>query len=409
MKKSYSPPQLTAFDRVEGLTRRTVSVLIALSLALMPAFPRESNFQAVFPGDTWIVTSPEAVGLSRSSLDSLWGYTGGTGFVSRYGYQAYAWGDYTGRSDFASASKTFLSFFLFKAIEEGRLDNLDVKVNIFEPCLNTINAHLGYKDRNKTFRHMATQISNYGVTEAPGTAFNYNDWQTALLADTLLLKVYQSSYSMVDQQVLNPLLADILQMEDSPTLQPGPGRKQLSARDFVRFGLLFLHRGTWNGTRVLSSTHATMAVTDPLPNTLPQSTGIAADMCPGQRTWGSVDISGNQIDHGGSYSWLWWTNGINQSGQRLFPDAPPDTYGAFGHGGKRAMVVLPSLDLVVSWNDTHLDSWPKVNEALRRLVVAVTVTITPPPALMVARQRQCCQTNPQPSLHSLLHQRRRRQ
>jgi hypothetical protein len=39
----------------------------------------------------------------------------------------------------------------------------------------------------------------------------------------------------------------------------------------------------------------------------------------------------------------------------------PDTYGAFGYGGPRAMVVAPGLDLAVSYYDAQaLNQW--VNE-----------------------------------------------
>ncbi len=73
----------------------------------------------------------------------------------------------------------------------------------------------------------------------------------------------------------------------------------------------------------------------------------------------------------GSYSFLWWTNGIDREGERHWPDVPVDAYGAFGHGGQRAMVVIPSLDLIVSWNDSPIDNRAKENQALGRLVAAV--------------------------------------
>ena len=73
----------------------------------------------------------------------------------------------------------------------------------------------------------------------------------------------------------------------------------------------------------------------------------------------------------GSYSFLWWTNGVDRAGKRHWPDVPVDTYGAFGHGGLRAMVVLPALDLIISWNDTRIRARTKENHALRLLVGSV--------------------------------------
>ncbi|MBI4580785.1 MAG: hypothetical protein HY718_13845, partial [Planctomycetes bacterium] len=305
-------------------------------------------------------------------------YIGGRGCVVRHGYMGYTWGAQSQRQDVASACKPWFSTFLFKAVEDGRLSSVDDLVVNWEPCLNNINPSLGYKDRNITFRHMANQISCYGVRENPGTAFDYNDWQMALFWDTLFLRVYGATYSNVDATVLHPLLTDILQCQDNPTMTvfgtaDRPGRVGVSVRDFARFGLLYLHQGNWNGTQIVSQAHAIMAVTSPLPNSIPRTAAQAAEMCPGARSIGSGSIPDNQTDHEGSYSWLWWTNGLNRSGQRHFPDCPLDTYGAFGHAnGQRAVVVIPSLDMIISWNDTTLGSKAgNPGEAIKRVVAAI--------------------------------------
>jgi len=59
---------------------------------------------------------------------------------------------------------------------------------------------LAFKDRAITWRHLANQTSCYGVTEAPGTAFCYNDWQMSLFWDTLFLEVYGATYENVDER-----------------------------------------------------------------------------------------------------------------------------------------------------------------------------------------------------------------
>ena len=91
-------------------------------------------------------------------------------------------------------------------------------------------------------------------------------------------------------------------------------------------------------------------------------------MLPEQRSLGGGK---NQTDHMGSYSYAWWVNGVDREGERHWPDAPEDTFGAFGHGGLRAMVVLPSLDLIISWNDSSVNSRERENRALGLLVEAV--------------------------------------
>ena len=69
-------------------------------------------------------------------------------------------------------------------------------------------------------------------------------------------------------------------------------------------------------------------------------------------------------------------------GQRVLPSAPEDTYGAFGPGGRHALIIIPSLDLVVVWTDgirrstkRHFcfDGHRAVDRALKRLVAALDV------------------------------------
>ncbi len=346
-------------DRVESTWRafscRTVGIVLTASLAIALDCPAQ-----VFPGTTWRFKTPGEVGMDVKRLDAFRDYIGGRGCVVRHGYMVYTWGDQTRRQDVASACKPVIAHFLFKAVEDGKLASLDEPVVRWEPRLNEINPDLDFKDRLMTFRHMATQTSCYGVQEKPGTAFDYNDWQMALLWDTLFLKVYGVTYDTVDAQVLHPRLTDLMQCEDDPTFtffgtRNRPGRFGISVRDFARFGLLYLHKGNWGGKQLISEANATLAVTSPLPNSIPRTKARPAQMCPGQRSHGSQKVPDDQTDHSGSYSYLWWVNGLDGKGRRFWPSAPMDTYGAFGHAnGQRAVVVIPSLDLVVSWNDTTL-------------------------------------------------------
>jgi hypothetical protein len=219
---------------------------------------------------------------------------------------------------------------------------------------------------------MANQTSCYGVKDRPGTAFNYNDYQMALLWDTLFLKVYGATYDTVDAKVLHSQLTDILQCQDNPTFMiKGTSREMgqtgLSVRDFARFGLLYLRKGNWKGKQLISEEHVRMAVASPLPNSITDSVEELAEMIPGQRTIGRVARPQRQCEHLGSYSWLWWINGADRNGKRRWPDAPTDTYGAFGKDGN-GMVVIPSLDLVVSWSSPAMNEIAPKNEALRLLV-----------------------------------------
>lgn len=331
----------------------------------------------VYPGAEWATKRPEQVGLNVDKLRELAEYSGGFGCVVRNGYLVYTWGDASRRKDVASAAKPLYSHFLFKAVEDGRIFSLDEPLYKWQPELNHINKALGYKDRRIRWRDCANQTSCYGLTEMPGTAFAYNDWQMALFWDTLFQKVYGANFETVDADVFHPGLTDLIQCQDNPTfmafgVKNRPGRLAISPRDFARFGLLYLRKGRWKDKQLISPEYATMAVTSPLPNSIPRATGQAAEMIPGQRSIGSKRIPDNQCDHLGSYSWLWWTNGVDRQGRLHWPDVPVDAYGCFGHGGLRAMVVLPSLDMIISWNDTKIKGAEMENHTLKLLKDSVT-------------------------------------
>ena len=264
----------------------------------------------VFPDAHWQVKTPAETGLDESVLDRMRDHMQGRGCLIRHGYQVYSWGDCTERGDVASAVKPWYSFFLFKAVEEGLLESPDILVNTLAPCLQDLNANLGFKDMGISFRHLATQTSCYGVRETPGTAFDYNDWQMALFADTLFLNVYEATWATVDESVLHPMLTDILQCEDTPTFcafgpDERPGRLDVSPRDFCRFGYLFLHEGRWKNQQLLARDAIRRCTTEPLAGSFPRTQAEPAEMCPGQRTLGSHRIPDDQCDHEGSYSWLW--------------------------------------------------------------------------------------------------------
>lgn len=337
------------------------AITLLVSVVVFGLEASELKLPAVFPGKHWEKRDPHDLGLQEDRLKEIAAYLKGSGMITVDGYQVYAWGDYKKPRDVASAVKPFFTHFMLRAIEFGRLASPDARLAEFEPRLRNLNARLAYKDRLMTFRHCANQISCYGVSEPPGTAFDYNDYQMALFFDTLFLKVYGSTYKTLDESVLQQDLMNPLQFEDSATFfafgRKGPhGRLRISPRDFCRFGLLYLNEGRWQERRLISAEHVRLATRNPLRAGFPRTTAERADMIPGQRSLGSRRIPDDQTDHYGSYGWAWWVNGKRKSGERLWPDAPGNTFAALGHHhGRRGMAVMPEWRVVMSWNDTTLD------------------------------------------------------
>lgn len=363
---------MEGFGNSRGLTRGR---FLAASLAGLVGAAHAASSDRAEPGAHWQMRDPEEVGLKRSSLDALRDLVGGRGCVVRRGYLAYSWGDIARSADVASAVKPVISMLLLMAVQEGRIKSVDSPVADFEPRLRNLN---NGKDAAITWRHLASQTSGYGLEERPGEAWAYNDLALALYYDTLMEKVFRQPGDVV----LRERIAGPLQFEDPSTFDAFGradrlGRLAVSVRDFARFGLWTLQGGKWHGKPLLQPHLLKMALNSPVPANLPRTSGRAAEMLPNQRTLGGGK---DQTATGpGFYSFNWWLNGKDSAGRRLFRHAPPDTYVASGHGGIRTVWVVPSLDLIVSWNDAKAqdhDASPSdpdtiCNRAAQRMCQAV--------------------------------------
>jgi arylsulfatase A-like enzyme len=338
--------------------------------------------QIPVPGVEWEQATAASAGLTEAQLRKVAAYLGGRGCVTHDGRMIYSWGDIQKPADVASAVKPMLTHLLVHAVESGRLPSFETPVFHYLPQLGKINAELNYKDTKITFRHCAYQTACYGVRESPGEAFDYNDFQMAMFFDALVNQVYSVPTSRVDRELLGPVLTDPLACQDHPSLlalgdSDRAGRLRISPRDFCRFGLLYLRDGNWGGKQLISPDMARLVTRSPLAAEFPRTQAVAAEMLPNQRSLGSMQVPDDQTDHFGSYSWLWWVNGKRASGERLWPDAPEETFACLGHKhGMRGMAVIPAWQIVLSWNDSTLDqqSWdaPQVdphplNEVFRLL------------------------------------------
>ena len=288
--------------------------------------------------------------MSSNKLAAFRGLVGGRGCVVRQGAMVFAWGDQSKSSDVASAFKPLLTTLLFIAIQEGKVSSVEDRVADFEPRLKSLN---GGKDATIAWRHFASQTSGYGWSEKPGEAYAYNDYALTLYYDTLMEKVFATNGT----EVLRTRLAGPLQFEDAFTFNAfgphnRPGRLALSCRDFARFGLLYLHGGQWRGRQILRPESVRLATTSPISPATPLTRGVDAEMLPKQRSMGGTK---NITPVGpGFYSFNWWLNTTNRAGERMFADAPPDLFVASGHGGMRALVIIPSLDLIAAWNESAI-------------------------------------------------------
>ncbi len=139
---------------------------------------------------------------------------------------------------------------------------------------------------------------------------------------------------------------------------------------------MYLRGGQWNGQQILVPELIEESLSDVLPANTPLTSGEKVPMLPDQRSIGGTR---NLKDIGpGYYTFNWWVNGEDDEGRQLYVDAPDDTYLASGHLGKRKLWVIPSLDLVMVWNDARIKDLTespgnpdtRSNNAVRLLVEA---------------------------------------
>jgi hypothetical protein len=410
-----------------------------------------------FPTDSWDETTYIAqhidggkFAIFKNTLNNKTSFV-----VTRFG-KVVDWLNWDGRVDISSAFKPFITHFLFKyetehnsSILDQRLENLPNSPGSFREKLGQMIS--GHGSENKyaknykiTWRHLANQTSNYGVAEDPGAAFSYNDYQTALFFDFLFKDLWGIAAGNEDN-FLHSELTDVIECEDNPTFYGinntyAKGRMKISARDFARFGLLYLNGGKWGNEMIIDSGLVEQVTSEVLPLSLQRSqyysdldelsekfeslplvtsppvtlphfstytdpghgeNGVMTDIenynsylsvplttkemiawdekinipvIDLNRSVGDKKLKARDQDwHFGSYGWTWWKNGKIDAQENLFwvIDATNPTnnqyakgiYAAIGKDGRDVLLVLPRLNMVVTW--TGVTNFPPNTEGSR--------------------------------------------
>ena len=147
----------------------------------------------------------------------------------------------------------------------------------------------------------------------PNATWNYSSGTSNLLSGILRkqFKTHQEYldfwYSaLIDKIGMNSMLVET----DMAGNYVGSSYSWATTRDWAKFGLLYLHKGNWNGEQLFDENWAKYVATP---------------------------TNGSNGDYGGHF-WL------NVGG--YYPDAPRDLYSANGYQGQRVFI-LPSHDLVI--------------------------------------------------------------
>ena len=339
-------------------TRRGFVALIVVGLVFAAAIvvqyygPRRLAEAARFelhlllpmPATTWPTKTPADVGFDPAKLETFRNRIGhfSSGCIIKDGFLVYAWGEYDRPEGWGSATKPIFSTLMWFALHENRIGSVDDRIADYSPTLRVA-------DRSMTFRHLANMTSGYTLPEAPGQSWSYNDFGMKLYFLTLLkygFGIRPDDSAAAESLLTAPNRLGSLAFEDGRLFftHNGVPRLGMSPRDYARVGQFWLQKGQWNGRQILPRAlfeqHLHVGVAADLPRT---KGGFPQDYL-GIGTMGSAD--NDQLAIGpGSYGLTWWFN----TDRRLWPDLPSDSFQANGHLNTKAVTIIPSRGLVVSW------------------------------------------------------------
>jgi CubicO group peptidase (beta-lactamase class C family) len=250
-----------------------------------------------------------------------------------------------------SRSSKFLGWSMTKSIISALIGILvkDMKINIDDPApvpewnntndprhsittknllqqMSGLNFHEGYYKKSDVTQmlfdtdDMAAFAASHPLKYQPGTHCSYKSGNTNILSRIIRHTVGENAYHSFPYQKLFYKLgmnSMIMEVDASGTFV-GSSYSWGTARDWARFGLLYLNDGLYNNERILSKNWIEQTVT----------------------------LAGSNQD--GEYGYHFWLNTgkNNDSSTRRFPNVPTDMFYASGFDGQ-AVFIIPSKKLVV--------------------------------------------------------------
>jgi CubicO group peptidase (beta-lactamase class C family) len=200
---------------------------------------------------------------------------------------------------------------------------------------------------------VAGYAASLPLIHPPGTHWNYNSAGVNLMSDALGRAFAPGAspserHARVAEVLRTELFAPLGMTSAQPQFDAagnwvGSAFVYATARDFARFGLLYLRDGVWDGKRILP---------------------------PG---WVDFARRKTPVDDCDVYGAGWWITAERGDGKpyrSLTPKGPRDLFHAQGHEGQ-LIVVVPSKDLVVvrlgHFKETE-DAWHAVGDWMQSLV-----------------------------------------
>lgn len=158
------------------------------------------------------------------------------------------------------------------------------------------------------------------LAHPPGTFWSYSSGTANILARLVFQAAggtLASSQAYMRDHLFGPagMTSAVFEPDETGDFV-GSSYLYATARDWARFGLLYLNRGTLNGHRILPE------------------------------NWSSFVSTPAPADPHKGYGAQFWLNGVSKSGEREFPHLPADFYAAEGHNDEH-VAIFPSRNVVI--------------------------------------------------------------
>jgi len=197
------------------------------------------------------------------------------------------------RSNSFSMAKSMVAALLGKAIENGLVKSIDQRVKDFVPEVqgpfadsltlkDLVSMSSGMKWEEKYYDPFSITTRLYfdkdivGALEAmpinakPGQGFKYQSGDTQLLGIALQRASKKSLSALMTQYFWEPMGAEHDALWQLDSKEKGIEKAYCcfasNARDFARFGKLYLQHGKWNGQQLLDSSYVAQSITNRFPD-----------------------------------------------------------------------------------------------------------------------------------------------
>ncbi len=267
-----------------------------------------------------------------------------------------------------SMTKSVTSALVGKALQEGRLKNIQQKVLDFFPDIAREVTDPRVKDltlehlltmsagfNTNTMPDLSSKVATAGTIEhiltydsilvKPGASFYYDSGLPHLLSAIIQKATGQTLQEYAQQKLFDPLgISNVSWATDPQGVTLGTTGLMLRSADMAKLGYLYLHHGRWNGTQVLPEEWVTA------------STSKHAE------TKGLMNAAEDD-----GYGYLWW---IDSWGG----------YSAHGFGGQY-IFVFPAQDMVAVFTSGLPDPiFPTPNQLVKSYLLPAARSTGPLPA-----------------------------